>query len=44
LKNYLGPRLRADHPDVKIMIHDDQKEMLVDFVSDIMSDPEVKIH
>eukprot|EP01102_Stenamoeba_stenopodia_P021005 TRINITY_DN8360_c0_g1_i2.p1 TRINITY_DN8360_c0_g1~~TRINITY_DN8360_c0_g1_i2.p1 ORF type:complete len:541 (-),score=113.19 TRINITY_DN8360_c0_g1_i2:46-1668(-) len=40
LKNYLGPRLRADHPGVKIMIHDDQKEMLVDFVTDIMSDPE----
>ena len=25
LKNHLGPRIRKDHPDVKIYIHDGQK-------------------
>ena len=25
LKNFLGPRMRADHPDVKIYVHDGQK-------------------
>lgn len=39
LRDYLGPRLRTDHPDLKIYIHDDQKnDVLVDMVNTIMSD------
>lgn len=30
LRDYLGPQLRADHPDVAILIFDDQKPELVD--------------
>jgi len=38
LRDYLGPKMRADHPDVEIYIHDDQKDIMVDFVSTVMSD------
>jgi glucosylceramidase len=42
LGQYLGPRLKADHPDLKIFIHDDQKQkqkgdtFMVDRVNDIL--------
>merc|ERR1719223_2108074 len=39
LRDYLGPRLRADHPDVKIFIHDDQKDgRMIDMVNAAMQD------
>lgn len=40
LGNYLGPRLAADHPGLRIIIHDDQKLELVEFVSAVMADPQ----
>lgn len=40
LRDYLGPRLAADHPQVKIYIHDDQKnDRMVEMVDAVMSDP-----
>lgn len=43
LRDYLGPKLRADHPDLKIFVNDDQKTnegkaMMTDYVSTIMQD------
>eukprot|EP00606_Chrysophyceae_sp_TOSAG23-5_P000699 GSChrysophyteH2.ASY1.ANO1.1189.1 assembled CDS len=43
LRDYLGPRLEADHPDVKIFIHDDQKtDKMVEMVKAVMEDPVAK--
>jgi len=39
LKNYLGPQLRKDHPDLKIMIFDHNKDHVVDWLRTIYSDP-----
>jgi len=36
----LGPQLRKDHPDLKIMIFDHNKDHVVDWVRTIMTDPE----
>jgi glucosylceramidase len=43
LRDYLGPKLRADHPELKIFVNDDQKTnegkpMMTDYVSTIMQD------
>lgn len=45
MRDYLGPRLRADHPGLKIFVHDDQKsdkggkeKMMMDYVTTIMND------
>jgi glucosylceramidase len=43
LRDYLGPKLREDHPDIKIFINDDQKTnggnpMMTEYVSVIMQD------
>ena len=39
LRDYLGPQLKKDHPDVGIWIHDDQKDdKMTDMVNTIMSD------
>jgi len=43
LRDYLGPKLRADHPDLQIYICDDQKTnegkpMMTDYVNAIMAD------
>jgi glucosylceramidase len=38
LRDYLGPRLRADHPDVRIYIHDYQKDIMIDAVATILND------
>jgi len=40
LKGYLGPQLRKDHPDLKIMIFDHNKDHVVDWVRTIMTDPD----
>jgi len=45
LRDYLGPKLRADHPELKILVNDDQKTnegkpMMTDYVSTIMQDAE----
>jgi glucosylceramidase len=34
--NYLGPALRAAHPEVKLMIHDDQTISLLEFAGEIL--------
>eukprot|EP01113_Clastostelium_recurvatum_P031209 TRINITY_DN3875_c0_g1_i1.p1 TRINITY_DN3875_c0_g1~~TRINITY_DN3875_c0_g1_i1.p1 ORF type:complete len:496 (+),score=90.58 TRINITY_DN3875_c0_g1_i1:78-1490(+) len=39
LKNFLGPRIKQDHPDIKIMIYDHNKDHIVTWVSTILSDP-----
>lgn len=40
VKNYLGPRLQQDHPNVTLMIYDHNKDHIVDWVKTIFSDPE----
>jgi len=40
LKNYLGPRLRKDHPNLKILIFDQDKDHIVDWVHTILTDHE----
>jgi hypothetical protein len=36
----LGPALRASFPEVKLMIMDDQRTHMVNFVNTVLSDPE----
>lgn len=40
VKGFLGPRLRRDNPDVKIIANDDQKIHLPDVARTILSDPD----
>uniref|UniRef100_A0A6B2L2T8 Glucosylceramidase n=1 Tax=Arcella intermedia TaxID=1963864 RepID=A0A6B2L2T8_9EUKA len=40
VKNYLGPLLRKEHPLVKIMIHDDQRDVVVEWATSILNDSE----
>lgn len=40
VKNHLGPRLRADHPEIKIIAHEDQKSSLRALSATIMEDQE----
>jgi glucosylceramidase len=39
LQRHLGPQLRSDHPDIKIMIYDHNKDHIVNWVQTIFSDP-----
>jgi glucosylceramidase len=39
VKNYLGPRIFADHPEVKIMIFDHNKDHVAIWANIILSDP-----
>lgn len=39
LSQHLGPRMRKDHPDVKIMIFDHNRDSLPVWVKTIMTDP-----
>lgn len=39
VKNHLGPTIRRDHPEVKIMIHDDDVTSLPEFAQVILGDP-----
>jgi glucosylceramidase len=38
----LGPALKQYNPDVKLMVHDDQRTHLPDYVETIMSDPDAR--
>ena len=40
LKQSLGPRLAADHPNVKILIYDHNKDKTVEWAQTIFSDPD----
>ena len=40
LKETLGPKLAADHPDVKILIYDHNKDKTVEWAQIIFSDPD----
>jgi len=40
LKNYLGPVIARDHPDVNIMIYDHNKDHVVTWAQTILSDPD----
>jgi len=42
LVNHLGPRLKADHPDVDIYIYDHNKDHIVKWVKTILGDPEAR--
>jgi len=39
LKNYLGPQMKRDHPNVSIMIFDHNKDHVADWVQTFFSDP-----
>jgi glucosylceramidase len=41
IRDYFGPILRQDHPDVKLMIHDDQALFLMALLKTVLSDPKV---
>lgn len=40
LKNYLGPQITKDHPEVKIMIFDHNKDHMVNWARTIYADPQ----
>ena len=40
VKHYLGPQLKKDHPDVKILIYDHNKDHVVNWAKTIYSDAE----
>jgi len=40
VKNYLGPRIAADHPNVNIMIFDHNKDHVATWAQTILSDPD----
>ena len=40
IKQFLGPSLRASHPNVKILVYDHNKNHVVKWVETIFSDPE----
>ena len=40
LKQYLGPRLSADHPQLKILVYDHNKNHVVKWAQTIYSDPD----
>jgi len=40
IKGYLGPQIAADHPDVKIMIYDHNKDHVAIWAQTILSDPD----
>jgi len=40
IKNYLGPQLQQDHPNISLMIYDHNKDHIVDWVQAIYSDSE----
>lgn len=42
LRDYLYPVMHAQHPDVKIMIYDHNKDHIVDWVQTIFTDPVVR--
>jgi len=39
IKNYLGPRISTDHPEVKLMIFDHNKDHVAIWAQTILSDP-----
>jgi len=41
---YLGPVMRKLHPDVKIMIHDDQKPSLMDTVTGVLGNTTARLY
>jgi len=40
VKTYLGPQIKKDHPEVKIMIFDHNKDHMVTWAKTILSDPQ----
>eukprot|EP00762_Andalucia_godoyi_P006162 ANDGO_01700.mRNA.1 Putative glucosylceramidase 4 len=40
VKNHLGPVMRNDHPDVKIMVYDHNRDHIADWAQVIYSDPQ----
>jgi glucosylceramidase len=40
LKSYLGPVMKSKHPDVNILIYDHNKDHIVEWANEILSDPE----
>lgn len=40
IKNYLGPRMAKDHPEVKIMAYDHNRDEVANFMNILLGDPE----
>ncbi len=40
VKNYLGPQLKTDHPNVSLLIYDHNKDHVVEWAETILSDPD----
>jgi len=40
IRDYLGPQLSQDHPDLNLLIYDHNKNDILNWVNTIMSDPE----
>ena len=41
LKNNLIPRMKSDHPDVKILIYDHNKDHILDWMNEILADKDI---
>jgi len=39
IRDYLGPQLKTDHPQVQIMLYDHNKDNIVNWVKTVFSDP-----
>lgn len=42
VRDHLGPTLRRDHPDLKLMLHDDQAAFLIPFLKTVLADEAVR--
>lgn len=42
VRDFLGPTLRRDHPDLKLMIHDDQAPNIMTTLKGVLTDPAVR--
>jgi len=39
IKNHLGPQIKGDHPDVKILMYDHNRDHIVNWANTVLSDP-----
>jgi len=43
-RDYLGPRLQKDHPDLALIIYDHNRDHLHDFAKEILKDPDTGMY
>ena len=41
IRDYLGPQMKKDWPDIKIMTYDHNKDLVLDWAQKVYKDPEV---